>query len=147
VQTAGSAIARHLRPGAAVILESTTYPGTTRELLLPLLERHSGLRSPGDFYIGYSPGCIDPGNPRWRLENTPKAADAVVILAGHNTFDYAMIEQNRSYVFDTRARCHGANEEMKVVALRGRPAGGGVEPPQAALAEDRRGERWGKGAR
>ena len=56
---------RSLRPGAAVILESTTYPGTTEELLGPLLEQGSGLRPAADFHLGYSPERIDPGNPTW----------------------------------------------------------------------------------
>jgi UDP-N-acetyl-D-mannosaminuronic acid dehydrogenase/UDP-N-acetyl-D-glucosamine dehydrogenase len=72
VESAGRSIGAYLRPGCLVVLESTTYPGTTEELLLPLLTEHSGLRAPGDFHLGYSPERIDPGNRRWRLENTPK---------------------------------------------------------------------------
>lgn len=72
VEQAGMSIGKYLRPGCTVVLESTTYPGTTEELLRPLLEETSGLRSPGDFHLGYSPERIDPGNPTWRLENTPK---------------------------------------------------------------------------
>lgn len=72
VEQAGHSIAKYLRPGCTVVLESTTYPGTTEDLLRPLLEEASGLRSPGDFHLGYSPERIDPGNQTWRLENTPK---------------------------------------------------------------------------
>ncbi|MGW0433589.1 nucleotide sugar dehydrogenase [Micromonospora sp. NPDC003197] len=72
VEQAGIALAPHIRPGCTVILESTTYPGTTEELLCPLLMQGSGLRSPEDFHLGYSPERIDPGNSIWRLENTPK---------------------------------------------------------------------------
>lgn len=72
VVDAGCAVAPHVRPGCLVVLESTTYPGTTEEVVVPLLEEHSGLRAPGDFHVGYSPERIDPGNPTWRLENTPK---------------------------------------------------------------------------
>jgi nucleotide sugar dehydrogenase len=72
VRDAAREIGRYLRPGCTVILESTTYPGTTEEIVLPLLEERSGLRAPGDFNVGYSPERIDPGNPTWRLENTPK---------------------------------------------------------------------------
>jgi nucleotide sugar dehydrogenase len=61
-----------VRPGCTVILESTTYPGTTEELLRPLIEDRTGLRAPEDFHLGYSPERIDPGNPTWHLENTPK---------------------------------------------------------------------------
>ncbi|MEW1911747.1 nucleotide sugar dehydrogenase [Kitasatospora sp. NPDC085895] len=72
IEASAHLLARHLRPGATVVLESTTYPGTTEELLAPLLEEGSGLRAGDDFHLGYSPERIDPGNPRWRLENTPK---------------------------------------------------------------------------
>ncbi|MBX7266645.1 nucleotide sugar dehydrogenase [Micromonospora sp. Llam7] len=77
VEQAGTAVGPYLRPGCAVVLESTTYPGTTEELLRPLLESASGLRSPGDFHLGYSPERIDPGNRTWRLENTPKVVSGV----------------------------------------------------------------------
>ncbi|WP_460916414.1 nucleotide sugar dehydrogenase [Plantactinospora veratri] len=77
VEQAGAALAPYLRRGCTVILESTTYPGTTEELLRPLLEEGSGLRSPDDFHLGYSPERIDPGNPVWRLENTPKVVSGM----------------------------------------------------------------------
>jgi UDP-N-acetyl-D-glucosamine dehydrogenase len=69
---AGRSIAPHLRPGSTVVLESTTYPGTTEEVLLPLLEEGSGLTAGEDFHLGYSPERIDPGNTRFGLRNTPK---------------------------------------------------------------------------
>ncbi|MFN6118339.1 MAG: nucleotide sugar dehydrogenase, partial [Actinomycetes bacterium] len=71
IEDAGRMLARYLRPGSCVILESTTYPGTTTELLAPILEEGSGLAR-GDYAIGYSPERIDPGNPTWNLVNTPK---------------------------------------------------------------------------
>src|SRR5205807_8723841 len=67
IESAASTIARFLRPGATVILESTTYPGTTEELVGPLLEEGSGLAAGADFHLGYSPERIDPGNPQWSL--------------------------------------------------------------------------------
>lgn len=70
VQT-GLAIAPHLRRGQLVVLESTTYPGTTREVLLPILEGH-GLRCGQDFYIAYSPEREDPGNPSFHTASIPK---------------------------------------------------------------------------
>jgi UDP-N-acetyl-D-glucosamine dehydrogenase len=76
VEAAGATLARVLSPGALVVLESTTYPGTTEELLRPILER-SGLRAGEDFALGYSPERIDPGNPRWSFENTPKVVSGV----------------------------------------------------------------------
>ncbi|WP_371498794.1 nucleotide sugar dehydrogenase [Kitasatospora sp. NBC_00374] len=72
IESSARLLAQHLRPGATVVLESTTYPGTTEELLAPLLEEGSGLRAGEDFHLGYSPERIDPGNPTWKLENTPK---------------------------------------------------------------------------
>ena len=77
IEAAGRSIAPYLRKGATVILESTTYPGTTEELLRPLLETGSGLSTPEDFHLGYSPERIDPGNPTWRLENTPKVVSGI----------------------------------------------------------------------
>ncbi|MET9222766.1 nucleotide sugar dehydrogenase [Streptomyces sp. NPDC003300] len=74
---AGRAVAPHLRPRATVVLESTTAPGTTEELLRPVLEEISGLTAGSAFHLGYSPGRTDPGNPRWRLENTPKVVSGV----------------------------------------------------------------------
>ncbi|MFG3442159.1 nucleotide sugar dehydrogenase [Nonomuraea sp. NPDC047897] len=77
IASAGQCVAPLLRPGATVVLESTTYPGTTEEYLLPILEEGSGLRAPEDFLLGYSPERIDPGNPVWRLENTPKVVSGL----------------------------------------------------------------------
>lgn len=71
VERAGEDVARHLTPGTLVILESTTYPGTTEELLCPILEAR-GLRAGVDFALGYSPERIDPGQKTHTLDNTPK---------------------------------------------------------------------------
>jgi nucleotide sugar dehydrogenase len=60
-----------------VVLESTTYPGTTEELFGPILEEGSGLAAGGDFHLGYSPERIDPGNPVWGLANTPKVVSGI----------------------------------------------------------------------
>lgn len=76
VRGASESIARHLRPGALVVLESTTYPGTTEELVAPLLEA-SGLRAGVDFHLAFSPERIDPGNPHYGLKNTPKVVGGV----------------------------------------------------------------------
>ncbi len=71
VLNAANEIEQHLHPGQLIILESTTYPGTTEELLLPLLERR-GLRVGLDFWLAFSPERIDPGNRQFTLRNTPK---------------------------------------------------------------------------
>lgn len=67
----------HLRPGATVVLESTTYPGTTEELMLPILEKASGLIAGTDFHVGYSPERIDPGNKKWPFDKTPKVVSGI----------------------------------------------------------------------
>ena len=77
IESAASTLAPHVTPGSTVILESTTYPGTTEELVAPILESGSGLRAGADFHLGYSPERIDPGNTKWRLENTPKVVSGV----------------------------------------------------------------------
>ncbi|MFC7305790.1 nucleotide sugar dehydrogenase [Streptomyces monticola] len=77
IESAGRAVAPQLSPGATVVLESTSYPGTTDEVLRPLLEAGSGLRAGQDFHLGYSPERIDPGNPHWHLENTPKVVSGI----------------------------------------------------------------------
>jgi len=70
-------IARNLHEGATVILESTTYPGTTEELVVPILESGSGLEAGQQFQVGYSPERIDPGNKTWRFHNTPKVVSGI----------------------------------------------------------------------
>lgn len=70
-------ISKHLKRGSIVVLESTTYPGTTEELLKPILEEGSGLKCGEDFYLGFSPERIDPGNLFYKTSNTPKVVGAV----------------------------------------------------------------------
>jgi UDP-N-acetyl-D-glucosamine dehydrogenase len=77
IETATDAVAEHLRTGATVVLESTTYPGTTDELVRSILENRSGLVAGSDFHLGYSPERIDPGNTTWRFENTPKVVSGL----------------------------------------------------------------------
>ena len=70
-------IAPFVTKGSTVVLESTTYPGTTEELLVPLLESGSGLTAGADFNVGYSPERIDPGNKTFTFVNTPKVVSGV----------------------------------------------------------------------
>src|SRR3954449_6674467 len=77
IEQASRDLARYLRPGATVVLESTTYPGTTEELVAPILEEGSGLIAGDAFFLGYSPERIDPGNPTWTFVNTPKVVSGV----------------------------------------------------------------------
>ena len=76
VVSASEAVADAIRPGQIIVLESTTYPGTTRELLLPLFEKR-GLTVGEDFYLCFSPERVDPGNTRWHTKNTPKVLGGV----------------------------------------------------------------------
>jgi len=69
-------LSKYLQPGQLVILESTTYPGTTRETALPILNR-SGLKAGQDFYLAYSPERIDPGNKKYGIKNTPKLVGGI----------------------------------------------------------------------
>ena len=77
VRDSAKTIARYLHRGSIVVLESTTYPGTTGELLKPILEEGSGLKCGEDFYLGFSPERVDPGNLIYKTSNTPKVVGAV----------------------------------------------------------------------
>jgi nucleotide sugar dehydrogenase len=77
IESSGESLSKLLTKGATVILESTTYPGTTEELLVPILERGSGMTAGTDFFAGYSPERIDPGNPTWGFVETPKVVSGV----------------------------------------------------------------------
>jgi UDP-N-acetyl-D-glucosamine dehydrogenase len=77
IESSGESLAPLLTPGATVILESTTYPGTTEELLVPILEKGSGLTAGVDFFVGYSPERIDPGNTTWGFVETPKVVSGI----------------------------------------------------------------------
>lgn len=72
VKSSAESIAKFLKPKTIVVLESTTYPGTTKELLKPILEKGSGLVCGKDFYLGFSPERVDPGNLIYKTKNTPK---------------------------------------------------------------------------
>jgi nucleotide sugar dehydrogenase len=76
VRAATAAVARQVRPGALVVLESTSYPGTTEDVLRPALEA-GGLRVGEDLFLAFSPERIDPGNARWGFRNTPKVVGGV----------------------------------------------------------------------
>ena len=86
IRSAAERVGRLVRPGCLVVLESTTYPGTTDELLAPALEAASGLKAGVDFHVGYSPERIDPGNTEWTLVRIPK------VVAGLTPECLAMVE-------------------------------------------------------
>lgn len=70
-------ISKYLSKNTMVVLESTTYPGTTEQLVKPLLEKGSGLTCGTDFYLGFSPERVDPGNKYYKTKNTPKVVGAI----------------------------------------------------------------------
>ena len=77
VEAAAKSVGENLVPNQIIILESTTYPGTTLEVLVPNLEKYSSLKAGSDFFVGYSPERIDPGNEEWGFKNTPKVISGV----------------------------------------------------------------------
>jgi UDP-N-acetyl-D-glucosamine dehydrogenase len=104
VESAASTLARFLRPGATVILESTTYPGTTEERFGPILEEGSGLVAGDDFHLGYSPERIDPGNTTWGFVNTPK------IVSGIDTESRAAVKRFYDTLVDRTVEVSGTRE-------------------------------------
>ncbi|MDD4760871.1 MAG: nucleotide sugar dehydrogenase [Bacteroidaceae bacterium] len=77
VKSSTESIAKYMKKGTMVVLESTTYPGTTEELIKPILEKGSGLVCGEDFYLGFSPERVDPGNLIYKTKNTPKVVGAI----------------------------------------------------------------------
>ncbi|MFE9113888.1 nucleotide sugar dehydrogenase [Streptomyces collinus] len=104
VRDAGRVLAGWIEPGATVVLESTTHPGTTRDVLIPLLEEGSGLVAGRDFHVGFSPERIDPGNPTWKLENTPK------VVAGLTEACLARVKAFYDSVVDVTVPASGLEE-------------------------------------
>lgn len=87
VLSAASELSRYITPGSLVVLESTTYPGTTEDLVRPVLEQGSGLSAGTDFALGYSPERVDPGNKTWPLSATPK------VVAGIDDTSQAAVQE------------------------------------------------------
>jgi len=77
VKASTEEIAKYMTKGTMIVLESTTYPGTTEELIKPILENGSGLKCEEDFYLGFSPERVDPGNLIYKTKNTPKVVGAI----------------------------------------------------------------------
>lgn len=77
VENSAKWIAKYLTKETMVVLESTTYPGTTEDLIKPILEEGSGLKCGEDFYLGFSPERVDPGNQIYKTKNTPKVVGAI----------------------------------------------------------------------
>lgn len=95
IEASSRSLSVRLKRGATVVLESTTYPGTTEELLIPILESGSGLVAGKDFHVGYSPERIDPGNKTWGFVQTPKVVSGVThdCLAKVQSFYQDLVER------------------------------------------------------
>ena len=72
VKKACESIARNLKKGQLIILESTVNPGVCDEVILPMLERISGLKAGKDFFLAHCPERINPGDPKWTVKNIPR---------------------------------------------------------------------------
>jgi UDP-N-acetyl-D-mannosaminuronic acid dehydrogenase/UDP-N-acetyl-D-glucosamine dehydrogenase len=104
IEDSARMLAPHVTAGSCVVLESTTYPGTTEEVFLPILEAGSGLLAGVDFHVGYSPERIDPGNPTWGLQNTPK------IISGIDEASGAVVAAFYDSVVDRTVAAPGTRE-------------------------------------
>ena len=108
VEAATKSIAENLTKGQIIILESTTYPGTTLEIVKPILEKNSSLLAGEDFLLGYSPERIDPGNKEWTFKNTPK------IVSGINEKSLKKISEFYNSIIDEVVEVSGTREAEMV---------------------------------
>ena len=108
VEAATKSISENLTKGQIIILESTTYPGTTLEIVKPILEKNSNLVAGEDFLLGYSPERIDPGNKDWTFKNTPK------IVSGINEKSLKKISQFYNSIIDEVVEVSGTREAEMV---------------------------------
>jgi len=111
VRSAAETIAQHIVKEQIIILESTTYPGTTVEVLVPIIEDISGLKAGVDFFAGYSPERIDPGNEKWNFKNTPK------IISGINEKSLQKIKAFYEKIIDSVVSVGGTKEAEMVKLL------------------------------
>ena len=111
VINAAKTVGENLVKNQVVILESTTYPGTTVEVLIPNLEQMSGLKAGEDFFVGYSPERIDPGNEVWKFKNTPK------VISGINNVSTEKIQSFYESIIDETVLVKGTKEAEMVKLL------------------------------
>ena len=104
IQASAVSLAPYLREGALVVLESTTYPGTTEDMLVPLLDAGSGLRAGRDYFVGYSPERIDPGNKTYGFVQTPK------VVSGIDAESLARVDAFYSSLVETTVPVGGTKE-------------------------------------
>ena len=111
VKAAAETIAKNITKNQIIILESTTYPGTTVEVLIPVIEEISNLKAGVDFFVGYSPERIDTGNDTWNFKNTPK------VISGINDESLSKIENFYEQIIDSVVRVSGTKEAEMVKLL------------------------------
>ena len=111
VINAAKTVGENLVKNQVVILESTTYPGTTVEVLIPNLEKMSRLKAGEDFFVGYSPERIDPGNEVWKFKNTPK------VISGINNVSTEKIQSFYESIIDETVLVKGTKEAEMVKLL------------------------------
>ena len=111
VVNAAKTVGENLVKNQVVILESTTYPGTTVEVLIPNLESKSGLKAGEDFFVGYSPERIDPGNEVWKFKNTPK------VISGINDISTKKVQSFYDLIIDNTVLVNGTKEAEMVKLL------------------------------
>ena len=108
---AAKTVGKNLVSNQVIVLESTTYPGTTLEVLIPNLEKQSGLIAGKDFFVGYSPERIDPGNKVWKFKNTPK------VISGINVDSTKKIKEFYESIIDETVVVNGTKEAEMVKLL------------------------------
>ena len=111
VINAAKTVGENLVKNQVIILESTTYPGTTIEVLIPNLENTSKLKAGEDFFVGYSPERIDPGNKVWKFKNTPK------VVSGINDISTEKIQSFYKSIIDNTVLVRGTKEAEMVKLL------------------------------
>ena len=111
VINAAKTVGENLVKNQVIILESTTYPGTTIEVLIPNLENTSKLKAGEDFFVGYSPERIDPGNKVWKFKNTPK------VVSGINDISTEKIQSFYESIIDNTVLVRGTKEAEMVKLL------------------------------
>ena len=111
VEAAAKSVGENLVSNQVIILESTTYPGTTLEVLVPNLEKYSNLKAGSDFFVGYSPERIDPGNKEWKFKNTPK------VISGINEESLEKINSFYKKIIDETVIVKGTKEAEMVKLL------------------------------
>ncbi|WKE54892.1 nucleotide sugar dehydrogenase [Corynebacterium tuberculostearicum] len=88
VESASATVGENIKSGALVVLESTTYPGTTEDICVPILEAKSGLKAGRDFYVSFSPERVNPGSEKFGIKNTPKLVGGINATAAEKTVEF-----------------------------------------------------------